>query len=301
MLGWAGAVVLVAALLMWAQQQGLIMLSGMAGNVPVGMPAVSLSVGSAAADDDRWLPDGSYNFDTTYCDIKRVGRVSRRDFVMKVMGKVPAIITIDDDANAEMVARTARARILADLGDRRVIISAQNSYSTERIKTTVKEYFEQYLPQQEHAADSNTTYYFFGENFDAHWEALNAHYVRPNLPSAESKYTALSFGIGGRGSGVAFHFHGPAMVEQFHGRKRWFLYPHDKKPTFNPDLTQGQWLNTEYKALSLDERPLECTLKRGELLYFPTHWYHSTLNLDTHTAFMATFTREDHLDSSTID
>jgi len=283
---------LLAVLLAWARSS----LPSPSARAPA--PAAG---NNSSSNDDRWLADGSFNFETTFCNIKRVGKVSRREFVMKVMGKVPAILTIDDDANLELVRRTARARILSELGDRRVVISAQNSYSTERIKTTVREYFEKYLPEQESAASSNTTYYFFGENFDAHWEELNEHYVRPDLPSAEKRHTALSFGIGGRGSGVAFHFHGPAMVEQFHGRKRWFLYPHDKKPHFNPDLTQGQWLNTEYKALGEEERPLECTLKRGELLYFPTHWYHSTLNLDEHTAFMACFTKEDHIDSAHID
>ena len=35
---------------------------------------------------------------------------------------------------------------------------------------------------------------------------------------------------------------------------------------------------------------LECTISFGEALYFPSQWYHATLNLDKYTAFVSTFT-----------
>jgi hypothetical protein len=43
--------------------------------------------------------------------------------------------------------------------------------------------------------------------------------------------------------------------------------------------------------------PYECTIKPGELIYFPAQWYHSTLNLDKYTTFMSTFTDESDLSS----
>ena len=256
--------------------------------------AVELATdGSGFADDDRWLNDGTYNFDTSYCNIPRFGNVSRREFATRIMGKTPAIMSLNRTRNAVFARLTERDNLLREMGNKSVRISAQNSYSHLRIETTVKEYFEKWVPEQENAADSNTTYYFFGENFAKHWDDLNKAYRVPDLPSTE--HTSLSFGIGGRGSGVAFHFHGPAMVEQFYGRKRWFFYRFKEKPNFNPDLTQGQWLNSEYKQLPQSRMPMECTVHPGELMYFPTHWYHSTLNIDPYTVFMATFTREDEI------
>lgn len=42
--------------------------------------------------------------------------------------------------------------------------------------------------------------------------------------------------------------------------------------------------------------PAECTLSPGELLYFPDHWWHATINLDVYTVFVSTFTQEHQAD-----
>ncbi|XP_075021934.1 jmjC domain-containing protein 8 isoform X7 [Calonectris borealis] len=92
----------------------------------------------------------------------------------------------------------------------------------------------------------------------------------------------------GSGSGVPFHWHGPGFSEVIFGRKRWFLYPPDKTPHFHPNETTLAWLHRTYPALPPAERPLECTLRPGEVLYFPDRWWHATLNLDT-SVFISTF------------
>jgi hypothetical protein len=38
--------------------------------------------------------------------------------------------------------------------------------------------------------------------------------------------------------------------------------------------------------------PLECTLEPGEAIYFPTGWWHATLNLDPYNVFASVFTHE---------
>ncbi|NXS70745.1 JMJD8 protein, partial [Pandion haliaetus] len=70
--------------------------------------------------------------------------------------------------------------------------------------------------------------------------------------------------------------------------QRWFLYPPDKTPHFHPNETTLAWLHHTYPALPPAERPLECTLRPGEVLYFPDRWWHATLNLDT-SVFISTF------------
>lgn len=47
--------------------------------------------------------------------------------------------------------------------------------------------------------------------------------------------------------------------------QRWFLYPPDKTPHFHPNETTLAWLHHTYPALPLAERPLECTLRPGEV------------------------------------
>ena len=88
---------------------------------------------------------------------------------------------------------------------------------------------------------------------------------------------------------VPFHVHGPVWNEVFHGRKRWFVYPPDFRPRFDPDESQLHWAENVYPTLQDHELPLECTCEPGEALYLPHDWWHATLNLDPYTCFMATF------------
>ena len=128
---------------------------------------------------------------------------------------------------------------------------------------------------------------------------------------------ALSFGVGPDGSGVPFHFHGDGFSEVFHGAKLWLLYPH-KPPRFRENATavrwlyhpftsspsalhlrtsslistvpplQVRWLYSDYYALTPAERPLECLIGPGDLLYFPKGWWHAVVNVGE-TVFMSTF------------
>ncbi|XP_072791570.1 jmjC domain-containing protein 8 isoform X1 [Taeniopygia guttata] len=131
------------------------------------------------------------------------------------------------------------------------------------------------------------TLYFFGDNNFTEWGPLFQHYVPPpfRIPGTSPAY---SFGIAGSGSGVPFHWHGPGFSEVIFGRKRWFLYPPDQTPHFHPNETTLAWLQHTYPTLPPAQRPLECTLRPGEVLYFPDRWWHATLNLDT-SVFISTF------------
>lgn len=98
--------------------------------------------------------------------------------------------------------------------------------------------------------------------------------------------------------------------------QRWFFYPPDQEPHFHPNSTTLSWVNHTYPHLGQQEAPLECTVHPGEVsasprfpppeqevaackqevgvpalfqvIYFPDHWWHATLNLDT-SVFMSTF------------
>ena len=72
-----------------------------------------------------------------------------------------------------------------------------------------------------------------------------------------------------------------------HGAKRWLLYPH-KPPRFRENATSVSWLRHDYPQLTASERPYECTIGPGDLLYFPKGWWHAIINVGT-TVFMSTF------------
>ncbi|XP_019362942.1 PREDICTED: jmjC domain-containing protein 8 [Gavialis gangeticus] len=150
-----------------------------------------------------------------------------------------------------------------------------------------QEYVEHLLEPQDLTLLGSDTLYFFGDNNFTEWGSLFQKYVPPpfRLPGTTSAY---SFGIAGSGSGVPFHWHGPGFSEVIFGRKRWFLYPPEHTPEFHPNRTTLSWLLDTYPRLPPEARPLECTIRPGEVLYFPARWWHATLNLDT-SVFISTF------------
>ncbi|CAF92121.1 unnamed protein product, partial [Tetraodon nigroviridis] len=92
----------------------------------------------------------------------------------------------------------------------------------------------------------------------------------------------------GPGTGVPFHWHGPGFAEVIYGKKRWFFYPPKQEPHFDRNRSTLSWVTEVYPNLPEDEAPLECTIRPGEVLYFPDLWWHATLNLDT-SVFISTF------------
>lgn len=175
--------------------------------------------------------------------------------------------------------------------DFNVTLSSSNSFSEHRKTTTLSQYLkgqavEDTLPDQL----SNETWYFFGETYSEHWKEFLIHYELPICHACTRDMVALAFGIGGRGSGVQWHVHGPGFAETIWGRKHWVLQK--EKPDFHPDQTSRNWMEYTYSAMAPEERPLECTLDVGDLLYFPDMWFHATINLDPYTAFVSTFTQE---------
>jgi hypothetical protein len=105
----------------------------------------------------------------------------------------------------------------------------------------------------------------------------------------------------------------------------WVLYK--DKPNFHKDQTSRNWMEYNYLGMAPKDRPYECTLDPGDVIYFPnmvsaykrtctctctcsgrltfclsnltmmvvcasTQWWHATINLDPYTAFVSTFTQE---------
>ncbi|XP_032125302.1 jmjC domain-containing protein 8 isoform X1 [Sapajus apella] len=248
------------------------------------------------------------------CGVERRADLTYADFVQHYAFVRPVILQGLTD-NSRFRALCSRERLLASFGDRVVRLSTANTYSYRKgelphpgarllatpgrlqqpvltrpfpaVDLPFQEYVEQLLHPQDPGSLGNDTLYFFGDNNLTEWASLFRHYSPPpfGLPGTAPAY---SFGIAGAGSGVPFHWHGPGYSEVIYGRKRWFLYPPEKTPEFHPNKTTLAWLRDTYPALPPSARPLECTIRAGEVLYFPDRWWHATLNLDT-SVFISTF------------
>lgn len=181
-----------------------------------------------------------------------------------------------------------------------VTLSSSNSLSERRRTIPLVQYINEILVEGEQTPDklSNESWYLFGETYSDEWTRLLQHYEPPPCYTCRGGWpVALAFGIGNRGSGVQWHTHGPGFSETIHGRKHWVLYPPEQPPSFHKDQSSRQWMEKTYVALH--EKPVECTLAPGDLIYFPDRWWHATINLDPYTVFVSAFTTEH--DVSVID
>lgn len=231
------------------------------------------------------------NISQYICNIDRVPSLSMKDFIFNYMDKKPVIVQHSTD-NSLFTDMSSLSSLYTVYGQRIITLASSNTYSNEKIKTTMQHYLDTMMTPVDLSNEANSTWYFFGDYTDSEWADLLQHYILP--PWSSLLNPRLSFGIGPHNSGVPFHFHGPGFSEVFHGKKRWFLYPKDIYPKFDPAKTTLIWLNEVYPTLPAEEMPYECAITQGEVLYFPGHWYHATLNVGK-TAFISTFTDEREL------
>ena len=73
-----------------------------------------------------------------------------------------------------------------------------------------------------------------------------------------------------------------------HGAKRWLFYTR-KPPRFRENATSASWVAHDLPRLPPAERPDECTIGPGDLLYFPKGSWHAIVNDGQPTIFMSTF------------
>ncbi|XP_046893350.1 jmjC domain-containing protein 8 isoform X2 [Hypomesus transpacificus] len=237
--------------------------------------------GGWSSNSGSLTDDGSCNI-----DILDGVSLSYREFIDRYAYSKPVILRSVTD-NMKFQFLCSKSNLLQEYGDRKVRLSTANTFSYKKVDVPFKEFVDLLLmPQAEDTLGSDTLY-FFGDNNFTEWHSLFENYKAPPylLPQTTGAY---SFGIAGPGTGVPFHWHGPGYSEVIYGRKRWFLYPPDKAPHFHPNHTTLSWVRDVSPHLPEEERPLQCTIQPGEVLYFPDRWWHATLNLDT-SVFISTF------------
>ena len=236
-----------------------------------------------------------YNLDTDFCNIDRrhSDDIPIATFVSDYAGKRPVILTYGERRSSEannFRKRTLREPLIERFGNNTVILSASNSYTKAKITKSLSAYINENMAgEQTLESLGNETLYLFGDNYGDEWDPLMEH-LQPNKFAGTEN--TLSFGLGAKGSGVPFHFHGGGFSEVFYGRKRWFLTPHTGAPPFDPDHSMLQWVHRQYPILEDNSfaQLQECTIRPGEMLYFPSGWWHGVLNLDPWTSFVSTFT-----------
>ncbi|KAM9745018.1 LOW QUALITY PROTEIN: jmjC domain-containing protein 8 [Menidia menidia] len=251
----------------------------------------ALACVSRGLDEDHgggWSQDSDPVLDEGFCSVDRLeaASLSQQQFLDRYAYSRPVIIRGLTD-NTDFRLMCSRSNLLREFGSSKIRLSTANTFSYRKVEVLLQDYVEQLLKPQSPDALGSETLYFFGDNNLTEWRRLLELY-RPPPYGPPHLSPALSFGLAGPGSGVPFHWHGPGYSEVIYGRKRWFLYPPDQEPHFHPNRTTLSWLRETYPHLPGPEAPMECTIRPGEVLYFPDRWWHATLNLDT-SVFVSTF------------
>ncbi|XP_043835437.1 jmjC domain-containing protein 8 isoform X2 [Dromiciops gliroides] len=231
------------------------------------------------------------------CTVDRRTNLTYAEFIHQYAFSRPVILQRLTN-NSLFQDLCSKEKLLAEFGDFRIRLSTANTHSYQKgeplcltpplcnlqqdscslllspdfqpfpfstVDLSFQEYVEQLLQPQDPNSLGNDTLYFFGDNNFTEWGGLFQHYSPPPFRLLGTT-AAYSFGIAGAGSGVPFHWHGPGYSEVIFGRKRWFLYPPEKRPDFHPNKTTLAWLRDTYPALPIPERPLQCTVQAGAVL-----------------------------------
>ena len=235
------------------------------------------------------------------CNIERIplNSLSNESFIQRYKD-IPVILTVDSllGRNDNLLAFLSKKSLLEYYWNTSVILSSANAHSHDKQRIMFRDYVEKLMLSWSLDQIAAQSFYLFGDNewWREDWAHLQSLYSAVPLYDAATKQS-LSFGLGGSGSGVPFHTHGPVFAELFYGKKRWFFYPPDGSgmPPFDPDESSLRWLKFTYPTLFDPSSrakgwhpPMECTCSPGEVIWIPDRWYHSTLNIGE-TIFISAF------------
>lgn len=223
------------------------------------------------------------NLDLTSCNIRKVqlsANPTAAEILRLTASNVPVILLFDNPSrNAYLKSSLSLLNLEQSFGNTKVQLSSSNSYSYSTKTVHLKEYIAT-LHDSLNASWGNETFYLFGGLSGDPWDGFTSSY---EIPSFTPK-PALSLGIGGAASGVAFHHHGSGFSEVLVGTKRWYLHPPSLDLQWDPDRSHLQYI-IENGSVPL----FQCNISPGMMLHFPNEWTHATLNLETYNAFISTF------------
>lgn len=222
----------------------------------------------------QWTPEDEHPCNVPRLSVEEVYR--RFPKGLPPLYQDPIVISSNTaERNAHLRSITSRDSILQQFTPGfNVTLSSSNALSERRRTVPLRTYLEEIasVPETTPLQLSNESWYLFGETYTEPWQHLLRWYELPPCQTCQRRLSAISFGIGNRGSGVQWHTHGPGFSEALHGRKHWIMYPQTHPPAnLHKDKSSRQWMEFEYpKAVADDSDFYECTreLLLSLLLFF---------------------------------
>lgn len=210
---------------------------------------------------------------------------------MEFLEKEAVVFTGNSNRTAFFRELMQKNILLHCFGNHFVTLSTANQFSYLKTEASFRDYVENYMskPQDLNASGADTKYHF-GDNKHSEWDHFFNLYPKPTEILYDAKIATLSFGLAGTGTGVPSHTHGHVFAEILYGKKRWWIAEPQNKPRFESDESVLKWFLEVLPTYTEQEKSklLDCTIEPGDILYIPTHWWHSTFNMGE-AVFMSTF------------
>ena len=256
-------------------------------------------------------PTSSLHIGKDRCTIERMKEsdMTYDIFVNEYWRRKPIILLRDPHVNANVQNYTTKHNMIQKFATQSIDVAGIEAYAFREEQTKV---FSDYLNQlSSNTPTSNQERHIsiaknVNFNFGIDQYGIGDQYVVPDVinstkqgdkDSIIEKSWHFQIAIAGYGVGLPFHWHGDVFAEVLHGERRWFLYPPNKSPKFNPRSSSQQWFNDIYlpshsESTHQSNILSECTMHPNEVLYVPADWFHATLSLGEAVAITTSFAQQ---------
>ena len=269
---------------------------------------VILAEGPSSSSWNMSVVDPALAEGSEQCTIQRMreAEMTPERFAAEFWRQRPVILVREPGTNSVAQRRTKKEELLHKFGDRMIPLAKLESYAFRDEQVgSLKEYITNMTSPLAGLPTNNSRFAFSSDQY-----GIGRVYNIPNVMKDISNLMDPSFqlAIAGSGTGLAFHWHADVFAETLHGERRWFLFPPDVSPEFNPRRTSAEWVRhvrprtvvqAAVNASSSLEGFQECTLKPNEAIYVPADWFHSTLSLgeavSITTSYASTYRRDRYL------
>lgn len=156
--------------------------------------------------------------------------------------------------------------------------------------TTLGEYLREYViplekMSMEEASASELKYMYLWGPTDPFDEFIPDN-VKQQYECLIEDPTKIIWGVAGKYTGLAFHDHPVAVLNEIiYGKKLWLMYPEGTKMKTR-NLTSMELLEmmvNDYMGQSGFEMPQMCIVEEGDVAYIPFNWVHMSYNIETTT------------------
>lgn len=230
----------------------------------------------------------AFSMGSEVCSIDRVPEadLSLDVFLRSYWNRQPLIIDRAMDQNTAAQNASLKKELLRTKAEMNLTLVALEGYGFTQPKAAQLGQYIQDMYRHRNIDGSAR-----GQDF--HWQfgddlGIGSVYRPPQIVEAllqsgnAERLGTYQLALGGPGSGLPFHFHTESVfAETLHGQRRWFLYPRNVSPTggFNPRMSSSNWLKYVYPSLRVTGPLRQCMVAQGQAIYFPQHWFHSTISL----------------------